>query len=131
MSARYTVTILGAMDLPNLDGPFDKSDPYCRVTMGGTELFKTPTKNNTLNPTWGTTQVITWDGINDLIFTIMDSDFFTKDDWMGQYILPKDQIPKGAKGSFPVQVHQRFAKRGMEPQITLKVEEFAECCCIQ
>mmetsp|Transcript_58765 Transcript_58765/g.102328 ORF Transcript_58765/g.102328 Transcript_58765/m.102328 type:complete len:135 (-) Transcript_58765:29-433(-) len=125
----YTITLMGAMDLPNTDGGMGKSDPYCKVTMGAQQLMKTKTVKNNLNPTWGLTKVIQWDGLNDIIFTVMDSDFFTKDDFMAQFVLTKDQIPQGCRGTFPMQTPPQF-KGTCTPQITFKVEIGAEggCC---
>mmetsp|Transcript_26290 Transcript_26290/g.45712 ORF Transcript_26290/g.45712 Transcript_26290/m.45712 type:complete len:312 (-) Transcript_26290:115-1050(-) len=118
---KYTLTVLAAMDLPNTDA-MGKSDPYCTVTMGGTKLFSTPSRSGTLNPSWGTTKQIHWDGMNDLIFTILDSDLFTKDDWMAQYILTKDEIPQGVSGTFPLQVQEKFAHLPAKPLITFSIK---------
>mmetsp|Transcript_63638 Transcript_63638/g.110915 ORF Transcript_63638/g.110915 Transcript_63638/m.110915 type:complete len:134 (-) Transcript_63638:86-487(-) len=124
----YTLTLIGAMDLPNTDGGMGKSDPYCKVTMGASEVMKTKSVRNNLNPAWGMTKVIQWDGLNDIIFTVMDSDFFTKDDFMCQFILPKTQIPQGTQGTFPMQLSPKF--RGTcTPQITIKLAIGAEGCC--
>jgi hypothetical protein len=130
---QYTVTIIGAFDLPNLDaGPGGKSDPYVRVTMGSEQVLRTNTVSNNLNPSWGYVKTINWDGINDLVFAVFDSDLFTKDDWMGQLVLPAAKLPNGVNDTFPLQVHQKYQKSGMStPTITVKVERGAtetSCC---
>mmetsp|Transcript_121476 Transcript_121476/g.234303 ORF Transcript_121476/g.234303 Transcript_121476/m.234303 type:complete len:135 (+) Transcript_121476:81-485(+) len=124
----YTLTLIGAMDLPNTDGGMGKSDPYCKVTMGASEVMKTKSVRNNLNPAWGMTKVIQWDGLNDIIFTVMDSDFFTKDDFMAQFILPKSQIHQGLMGTFPMQVPPKFAGR-FSPQITIRIAVGSETGC--
>mmetsp|Transcript_45143 Transcript_45143/g.84475 ORF Transcript_45143/g.84475 Transcript_45143/m.84475 type:complete len:546 (+) Transcript_45143:120-1757(+) len=127
---KYEVTILGAMDLPNTDGGMGKSDPYCKVSMGGAVLFSTGSQTNNLNPTWGTKKAINWDGMNDIIFTIMDKDLFTRDDFMAQYVLPKEKVPQGISGSFTLEVPPQHRTPGMkEPQITLMVSPAGEAGC--
>lgn len=123
LPGKYTVAVLAAMNLPNTDA-MDKSDPYCKVSMGSTELFRTPSKRNKLNPTWGTMRVIDWDGMNDLMFSIYDKDFFTKDDFMAQYQLPKEKIVQSIQGQFPLTVAPQFASKvppGFQPVIVLSV----------
>lgn len=122
------ITLIGAMDLPNTDGGMGKSDPYCKVTMGGVELMRTKTVNNDLNPSWGMTKVVQWDGLNDIIFTVMDSDFFTKDDFMAQFILPKSKVCQGLMGTFPMQVPPNLAGR-CSPQITIRIAVGSETGC--
>mmetsp|Transcript_109650 Transcript_109650/g.189714 ORF Transcript_109650/g.189714 Transcript_109650/m.189714 type:complete len:490 (+) Transcript_109650:3-1472(+) len=60
--------------------------------------------------------------MNDIMFTIMDKDLFTKDDFMAQYVLPKENVPQGISGDFALTVNPQFVTPGMkEPQITLMV----------
>jgi hypothetical protein len=130
-AGKLTVSVLAAMDLPNTDS-FGKSDPYVRVAMGGQILFNTHSVSNNLNPTWSYSKVINWDGFNDLIFSVFDKDLITKDDWMGQFVLTKDQIARGGvNNTFPLQVKDVHKKGGLSAAtITIKVEAGGtDSCC--
>lgn len=128
--ARLEVTVLGAIDLPNVESMGGKNDPYCKVVMGGEKVFKTSVDKNTIDPAWGETGQFEWDGFNDLIFIIMDDDFFTKDDFIAQYIVPKEKLMQGVKGSYPLQVMPKYYVAGLnQAQITFKVGPAPEKGC--
>mmetsp|Transcript_37378 Transcript_37378/g.103941 ORF Transcript_37378/g.103941 Transcript_37378/m.103941 type:complete len:133 (-) Transcript_37378:74-472(-) len=124
---RIQVFVVSAMDLPNTD-VLSKTDAYCRVTMGGTEVLKTKVVNNNLNPVWDAKKFVQWDGINDLIFSIWDSDTFTSDDWVGQYILTKSHVQNGYKGTVPLNMGKRY-RRSKNATLTIKVAPPDSACC--
>uniref|UniRef100_A0A7S1LNZ3 C2 domain-containing protein n=1 Tax=Alexandrium catenella TaxID=2925 RepID=A0A7S1LNZ3_ALECA len=128
--SQIQIQIVNGMDLPNMDG-LDKTDGYVKVTMGGTEVMKTKVINNNLNPVWNATATVKWDGINDLIFTVWDSDLFTRDDWIGQYILSKGHIRAGFKGTVPLNVGKKVKKgsASTHPSIQIKVAPPDSGCC--
>eukprot|EP00415_Alexandrium_ostenfeldii_P000475 UN0475 len=99
----------------------DKTDAYVKVTMGGKEVMKTKVIDNNLSPVWDAKAAVHWDGINDLIFTVMDSDLFTSDDCVGQYVLTKGHIRQGFKGTVPLDVSKRFKGGVKQPSLTIRV----------
>eukprot|EP00408_Alexandrium_pacificum_P013729 CAMPEP_0171236122 /NCGR_PEP_ID=MMETSP0790-20130122/42291_1 /TAXON_ID=2925 /ORGANISM="Alexandrium catenella, Strain OF101" /LENGTH=124 /DNA_ID=CAMNT_0011702439 /DNA_START=90 /DNA_END=461 /DNA_ORIENTATION=+ len=116
----HQVHVVNGMDLPNMDF-LDKTDAYVKVSMGGTEVLKTKVIDNNLNPVWNERASFKWDGINDLIFTVWDSDLLTADDWVGQYVLHKGYIKAGFKGTVPLNVGGKFKKGTKQPTITIRL----------
>lgn len=122
--------LFGASDLPNMDGFFGKSDPYCIVTMAAEKIMTTKVLSGQLNPMWNKSTTFQWDGMNDIIFTIKDSDFFTADDWIAQYIMSKEDALQGFNGMKKLTINPKYDRGGINsPQIIVKIGEPWDTCC--
>jgi len=105
-----SVNIVRARNLYNADGILaGKSDPYCICTVPGkkTSQFKTPTKNNSLEPEWQYAgKIYDFAACDSLEFQVWDSDTFPKpDQLLGKVLLsPHDFLkhPTGPAGEFPL-----------------------------
>ena len=54
LSFDVTFNIIGATNLPDLDGYYDKSDPFAGIFVNDRLVGLTPSVNNNHNPTWNT-----------------------------------------------------------------------------
>eukprot|EP01130_Rhizamoeba_saxonica_P000698 TRINITY_DN10635_c0_g1_i1.p1 TRINITY_DN10635_c0_g1~~TRINITY_DN10635_c0_g1_i1.p1 ORF type:complete len:499 (+),score=108.55 TRINITY_DN10635_c0_g1_i1:49-1545(+) len=95
MLGQLTVKLISGTDLAPKDKN-GKSDPYCMIWVGDENEIKankrkSKVKKNTLNPIWKN-QVFTFTANSEDILRIRvwDHDTFSKDDFMGQLVLPID-----------------------------------------
>lgn len=77
------MVVVSASDLPNADGLFDKTDPYCEVTVGSV-TDRTETIQNDLNPVWNKRMSFFVPHKPDKVLLQMkDEDDLSKDDEVG------------------------------------------------
>lgn len=92
------------------DSIFDKLDPYCICKMGDFKRFQTPVMNNAgVNPKFDYEGVLTYDGEEEMEFTVMDHDRFSADDLCGNGILKVKDLPDNWHGK----VELKRPKRGI------------------
>lgn len=74
------------------------SDPYVTVQVGGMTLFRSSVKKKTLSPVWEETVQIPVDFTRTplVIFTVMDYDALTSDDFLGSLSLDEATLVRRA-----------------------------------
>jgi len=109
---RLQVAIKGAKGLKNLElGPGGLSDSFCVCSAGeapasaevaGALNVQTKVVNNCLDPVWGYSGILEWDGRSDLFFSVWDSNTSRKDALMGKVSLAQGKVESGFAGTLPL-----------------------------
>ena len=98
------VTIFAGRDLVAKDGGmFTKanSDPFCKVTLGGEEIYKTQTIKKNLSPTWDEEVKHNFDLTKNVlrnptvVFAIFDYDLVGSNDPMGEVVVHLGSLMNG------------------------------------
>lgn len=118
------MNIESASDLPNVDVPGDKSDPYCEVYVGGL-TDRTQTIGNNLNPVWNKKMGFFLNKkVEKMELKITDDNCVTKDIFLGRAIhFFGDMFEK--KGSFDGEV-PLFGVDGHEKVGSIKFQMHCE-----
>lgn len=118
------INIESASDLPNVDGPGDKSDPYCDVYVGGL-TDRTQTIDNDLNPVWNKKMAFFLNKkVEKMELKVTDQNCMTKDIFLGRAIhFFGDLFEK--KGNFDGEV-PLFGVDGHEKVGTIKFQMHCE-----
>lgn len=78
---------------------FDKLDPYVIVKLGEYKRFQTPVQWNTgVNPFFNYDGTLTFNGEEEVTFTVMDYDKFTSDSLCGSCTIPVHTLTDGYNG---------------------------------
>lgn len=78
---------------------FDKLDPYVIVKLGEYKRFQTPVQWNTgVNPFFNYDGTLTFNGEEEVTFTVMDYDKFTSDSSCGSCTIPVHTLTDGYNG---------------------------------
>ncbi|CAN6568008.1 unnamed protein product [Malus baccata var. baccata] len=94
------VLLVEAKGLKNKDFLFNKMDPYVIFTVKTQEKKSTVAKGKECDPEWNESFLFTvTDDVFELRLKIMDKDTFTKDDFVGEAIVPLE--PLFADGRLP------------------------------
>jgi Ca2+-dependent lipid-binding protein len=90
---KLTVSNISASNLPNTER-FEKSDPYCKISIDGVEIGRTKIVQNDLNPTWEETFEVTIYDIrsSSVSFEIYDHDLLSDDDFLGKSTIYPDKL---------------------------------------
>lgn len=100
------ITVSGAKNLRNADGPLGASDPYvvCEIPGKPSSKFKTAVIDDSLNPLWNhKVEMVGFETGDSLRFRVYDQDMLTADDSMGVCTLGHQAfIPGGFSGELPL-----------------------------
>merc|ERR1712113_1190522 len=66
---------------------------------------------NDLAPVWNHIQEVDWDGEADLLFKVVDKDFWTSNDTIGTVLLPKRKVQSGFSGILNLEAASKNAEQ--------------------
>lgn len=126
---KVKVNIVSAEGLFNVE-LMGTSDPYC-VCEAGKEKLKTKTIDNDLSPVWLFEGEMNWDETSDLVFTIYDENTTLKDAYMGKYVLSKEKVSAGFKGTVALECEHAEKKGKKGGSIEIEVHAYAGIAHVQ
>jgi len=105
------IRLLRASNLPNMDF-VGKTDAFCEFTLGDRKASSKTVKNS-LNPTWNQTLSLNVRAISEsLIVKIHDADRFGPSEFIGQALVPLEDLPHdGQPMGFDLTIQQPTSKR--------------------